>query len=157
MTRTRPLLPGFFALALLALPAPASANLATTCWFGVVDMTSVSGTDPDGTYWEYVTYYYGWTCTDGYLADERPYDPSTVGGGTPINPPPPPPPPSGCSLTACLADCSAAYLRNAGVEVIGDTVLEHYTGGTCGIYCMESERLSFDVCRATCVETCNLP
>jgi len=156
MRRTRFFLPtAFLALALFAA-SPASA-LPVSCWFGMVDITSVSGQDPDGTFWEYITYWYAWSCTDGYLSDERPYDPSLVGGGTPTPPPPPAPTPApGCSVKTCLSQCDAHYLADANVEVIGETIIEHYNL-SCGILCMESARLDWETCKGMCVTDCNLP
>jgi len=140
----------------LVLFATSAASSKLRCWFGVVDITSTSGVDPDGTFWEYVTFWFGWNCTDGYLDDERPYDPSLIGGGTPTPPPPTPTPvPAGCSLNACLHDCDVHYLEHAGVEVIGDTIIEHYNAD-CGILCMEMSRLDWQACKGLCVSDCNL-
>jgi hypothetical protein len=139
----------------LFVASPASA-LPVSCWFGVVDITTVSGQDPDGTSWEYVTFWYAWSCTDGYLDDERPYDPSTVGGGTPTPPPPSLTPTPGCSVTTCISECNAHYMADAHVEVIGETIIEHYNG-SCGILCMESSRLDWEACKGMCVTDCNLP
>src|SRR5882724_2943084 len=133
MRRTHCLLPTAFLLLTLFAAIPASA--AAPCLWGIRDMTTISGIDPDGTSWSYVTLYYGWICADGYLDDERPYDPAT---GRPFTPPPPPPPaptPS-CSLNSCLGECDAHYLEDAGVEVVGDTIIEHYKVG-CGLICRQ--------------------
>src|SRR5262249_3809207 len=138
----------------VAGPAPAGA---VECWFGITDVTSASGVDPDGTFWEYITYYYGWSCTDGYLPDERPYDPSTVGGGGGPAPTPTPPPPSSCSLSSCLRDCDAAYMRDAGVEVIGDTIIQHFHGPSGGLVCMELSNADGEARRGMCVSDCNAP
>lgn len=155
MRRTRFFMPTAFLALLLFAATPASAT-KVTCWWGVVDITSTSGIDPDGTFWEYVTFWFGWSCTDGYLDDERPYDPETVAGGTPTPPPPTPTPPPGCSVTSCLHDCDVHYLEHAGVEVIGDTIIEHYNAD-CGILCMELARMDWMACKGLCVSDCNLP
>ena len=156
MIRTRYLSVFLLTVVLLGMAAPASANYPV-CWYGVVDITSVSGTDPDGTIWIYVTYYMGWTCTDGYLADERPYDPwdpPTGGGG---DPDPDPDPVPGCSLSQCLSDCDAAYMEHAGVEVLANTEIHHVLDFECGLFCMEMARADWNACRGMCTTDCNLP
>lgn len=153
MIRKRHMLLFLIVGVLLAVAGSASAD----CRYGVVDIATVSGTDPDGSTWKYTTYYMGYTCSDGYLDDERPRFGGGGGGtGDPPPPPPPPPPPTGCSLSECLGDCDAHYLEEAGVEVMGDTIMEHYTGLDCGILCMEMARLSWNTCRGICTADCDL-
>jgi hypothetical protein len=153
MTQTRLFLPTLLLALALVVAGPVSA-LPVSCWFGVVEITSISGQDPDGTFWEYVTFWYAWSCTDGYLDDERPYDPSLVGGGTPTPPPPAPTPSPGCSLTTCLSACDAHYMADAHIEVVGDTVIEHYNA-SCDIICMEMSRLDWEACRGMCTADCS--
>jgi hypothetical protein len=108
----------------------------------------------------YVTYYMGYICWDGYLGDERPYDPGDTGGGstggstgggttTPPN--------NSCSRSACLEDCDAAYLEHAGVEVLGESTIYHFIDSECGTLCQELSRLQFEACQGDCITDCTAP
>ncbi len=154
MSRTHSFMPAAFLAIVLFAASPAYEM--PTCWWGVTDITSVSGSDPDGSYWEYVTFWYGWSCTDGYLDSERPYDPSTVGRPVPTPTPAPVPAPTGCSLSSCLSECDAHYMADAGIEVIGDTIIEHYNV-ECGILCRQMANLDWRTCRGLCTTDCDLP
>ena len=128
------------------------------CTYGVVDVTTVSGIDPDGTVWVYSTYYMGWICPDGYLIGEQLC--CSGGGSEPTPTPTPTPQPTGCSLSACLHDCDVAYLEEGMFEVSGNTVLHQYKVPECGCFfcsalCMEANRMNYDLCRGNCSEMCN--
>jgi hypothetical protein len=155
LTRTRYLLLSVVFLMIFGYGTAAKAD----CHYTLLDVATVSGTDPDGTGWSYTNYYYGWLCTDGYLPDERPYDPA--GGGGTYNPPPPPPPPppapTGCSFSECTQECDAHYLTHSGVEMVGEHIIEHYIDFECGIYCQESARMDWEACKGNCITDCNLP
>ena len=137
--------------------APAQA---TNCYWTNTDISYVWGTDPDGTFWSQTTYYYEWPCDDGYLGDERPCGVAGCvggggGGGTGGTTTPPSNP--GCSFSSCISDCDQAYMEDAGVEVIGNTVIHHFTHGECGLACQALAKAEWDACRAGCATDCNLP
>jgi hypothetical protein len=157
MMRTRYLLLSVFMLVLLTMAQPAIAT-SGDCFWVITDVSTISGTDPDGTYWQFVRYYWGWLCTDGLLDDERlPGDWGGGGDDPDPEPDPAPQPPPGCSFTNCKNGCDKAYLEHAGVEVIGETIIHHFTSFECSVYCLEYSRMQWEDCHGGCFTDCTLP
>jgi hypothetical protein len=144
--------------------------LMADCTYRILDTSSISYVESDGTTTTYVINYWGWLCTDCcyWPPVEEPHPPGW--NGPPSTPPPDAPPPSppatlpplplpGCSLFACRSDCAAEYLTSTGREItLTGTIIRHpLPDFECGLTCIDSANLDFRACTTQCYIDCNLP
>jgi hypothetical protein len=158
-------LPWVLVASLLSVSTPAFGD----CTHAILDTSTISYVESDGTTTTYITNYWGWLCTDCCYSPpvETPHPPGWSGPPStppPTAPPPVPPPPvappqSGCSLAECRGDCAAEYLALTGREItLTGTIIQHYRPDfECGLVCIDSANLDYRACITQCSIDCNLP